>query len=206
MAFKLQQSDDSARNGFTLKEISRLEDELKRTNGTHDFDRTLSTPHFDDETTLLSARPVVPFHELAERTPRRRLYFGAGLLIAAMIGVLGGIFYARMAETPELRSETPAAPTALQEDLVSTTDAGDSAEEESPKAESAEDAVVPDATTPPSVERAPKMPRPHRNPKRIVDKSASRPARTVWRERRRHRQTSDDLFRIEEIFEGSSRP
>lgn len=208
MAFKLQQSDDSAWSGFTLKEISRLEDQLKRTNGTHDFDRTLSTPHFDDETTLLSARPVVPFHELAVRTPRRRLYFGAGLVIAAMIGVLGGIFYARMAETPELRSETPAAPTAVQEDLVSTMDAGDSPDVESAevesKAKSHEDAVNPEATTAPNVERAPKIPRPHRNPKRIVDKSASRPARTVWREPRR--QKSDDLFRIQEIFEGLSRP
>ncbi|HKY30681.1 MAG TPA: hypothetical protein VJM12_22305 [Pyrinomonadaceae bacterium] len=183
-----------------------MEDQLKRTNGTHDFDRTLSTPHFDDETTLLSARPVVPFHELAERTPRRRLYFGAGLVIAAMIGVLSGIFYARMAETPELRSATPAAPTAVQEDLVSTTDTLDSPEVESPEAESPEDEVVPEATTAPNVERAPKMPRPHRNPKRIVDKSASRPARTVWREPHRHRQRSDDLFRIQEIFEGSSRP
>ena len=178
-----------------------MDHESKQTNGTHDFDRTLPTPHFDDEATLLSARPVVPFNELAERNPKRRLYFGAGLVLAAVIGLLGGIFYARMGNAPELRSETQPT-TAIQEELVSTSEAAP----ESP-AESTEEPVVPEKTTTIKVERyTAKIPRPSRNPVRIADKSGSRPARTYRREPSRQRQTSDDLFRIQEIFEGSSRP
>ena len=175
-----------------------MDHESKQTNG--DFERNLPTPHFDDEATLLSARPVIPFHKLSERNLKRRMYFGAGLVFAAGIGLLGGIFYARMGDPPELRSETQPT-TAIQEELVSTSEAAP----ESP-AESAEEPVVPETTTEKVERDMPKIPRSSRNPVRIADKSGSRPARTYRREAPRHRQASDDLFRIQEIFEGSSRP
>lgn len=200
MALKLQQFVTLVK-ARRCKLESRLEQESKQTNGSNDFDRKLPTPHFDDEATLLSARPVVPFHELAERSPKRRLYFGAGLVLAAAVGLLGGIFYARMETTPALQSETATATTALQEELVSTGEAPTEA-----PTESVEEAAVPANTTTVTVEGATRIPRPSRHPVRIADKSGSRPARTFRREPSRHRQTSDDLFRIQEIFEGSSRP
>lgn len=50
----------------------------------------LSEPHFDEEATLLSARPVVPLHEIkaAERSSKR-LTVGLALVAALVVGALG---------------------------------------------------------------------------------------------------------------------
>lgn len=181
-----------------------MEDGSKLTNGTDDLDRTLPSPHFDDEATLLSARPVVPFHELAGRNPRRRLYFGAGLVVALLIGLLGGIFYARMQEGPQLRSETSQPSetlpikTAAPEELVSSTDEF---------VESPEETSVSDPNTTATADKvAPKTTSARRPPARIAEKPLSRPARRRRLETPREAHKSDDIFRIQEIFEGSSRP
>jgi hypothetical protein len=50
----------------------------------------LSEPHFDEEATILSARPVVPLHEIkATDRSSKRLTFGLALIAALMIGALG---------------------------------------------------------------------------------------------------------------------
>ncbi len=50
----------------------------------------LSLPHFDEEATLLSARPVVPLHEVrAETRSKRRLIFASTIVAAAMVGAIG---------------------------------------------------------------------------------------------------------------------
>ena len=47
----------------------------------------LTLPHFDDESTLQSARPVVPLHEVKRASlVRRKLLLGGALLVAAVIG------------------------------------------------------------------------------------------------------------------------
>jgi hypothetical protein len=55
----------------------------------------LNEPHFDEEATLLSARPVVPLEEVkAGARSRRRLAFILSILIAIAAGALGGtLFY-----------------------------------------------------------------------------------------------------------------
>jgi cytoskeletal protein RodZ len=53
-------------------------------------DGLLSEPHFDEEATILSARPVVPLHEIqATERSSKRLTFGLALIAALMIGALG---------------------------------------------------------------------------------------------------------------------
>ncbi len=53
----------------------------------------LAEPHFDDETTLLSARPVVPLDKVwTEARSGRRLAFGLAIVAALIIGALGATF------------------------------------------------------------------------------------------------------------------
>lgn len=50
----------------------------------------LSEPHFDEEATLLSARPVVPLQEIKAAAPNgRRLVFGLSILVSLIVGALG---------------------------------------------------------------------------------------------------------------------
>lgn len=50
----------------------------------------LSLPHFDEEATLLSARPVVPLHEVrAETRSKRRLIFASTIVAAVVVGASG---------------------------------------------------------------------------------------------------------------------
>lgn len=60
----------------------------------------LDEPHFDEEATLMSARPVVPLHEVkAEERSGRRFVFGLLLVAALMIGVFGAtLVYRQRAE------------------------------------------------------------------------------------------------------------
>jgi hypothetical protein len=57
-------------------------------NTTEELD--LNEPHFDEEATVLSARPVVPLKEIKTReNSRKRLAFGAAMLFSVMVGALG---------------------------------------------------------------------------------------------------------------------
>jgi len=59
-------------------------------------DLLLSEPHFDEEATLLSARPVVPLEEIqTERRFARRLGFGIAIISALILGALGAKFINR---------------------------------------------------------------------------------------------------------------
>jgi hypothetical protein len=50
----------------------------------------LNEPHFDEEATVLSARPVVPLKEIRTReNSKKRLAFGAAMLFSVMVGALG---------------------------------------------------------------------------------------------------------------------
>jgi hypothetical protein len=63
---------------------------------------SLSEPHFDDEATLLSARPVVPLHEIkaAERS-NWRLTLGLTLVVAVLGGAFGAtLIYRQQRQAP----------------------------------------------------------------------------------------------------------
>lgn len=200
-----------------------LSKSANNTQGSHD---PLSEPHFDDEATLLSARRVVPFHKLPEKTNSKRyLFFAATLAAALVMGVIGGVIYARLEGTPASTAKTtePAAQPALQDEFASSSVQND----ESVSTPEESKAAAADNGTQKTVDKP-------RNPsisKKVTIKPASarrvqsepdeseyyatererhraerREARRARRQAARETQQSDDLFRIREIFEGSTRP
>ena len=52
----------------------------------------LPEPHFDEEATLLSARPVVSLQKIREKRSERRLAVGAAMLASLLVGALGATF------------------------------------------------------------------------------------------------------------------
>jgi hypothetical protein len=67
-----------------------MEKQYSSTDRSAVFDRDLSLPHFDEEATLLSARPVVPLDEVKSKTQtKRRLMFGLTILTAILVGAAG---------------------------------------------------------------------------------------------------------------------
>ena len=62
-------------------------------NTTEDHELDLNEPHFDEEATVLSAKPVVPLEEIKTReTSKKRLVLGAAMLFAVLVGAVGGVF------------------------------------------------------------------------------------------------------------------
>ena len=62
-------------------------------NTTADHGLDLNEPHFDEEATVLSAKPVVPLEEIKTReTSKKRLVLGAAMLFAVLVGAVGGVF------------------------------------------------------------------------------------------------------------------
>jgi hypothetical protein len=66
---------------------------------------SLSEPHFDDEATVLSARPVVPIGEVASKAGFSRPWvFGLAVVAALLLGVSATAFYYSRFPTIEGRS------------------------------------------------------------------------------------------------------
>jgi hypothetical protein len=68
-------------------------------------DLQLAEPHFDEESTVLSARPVVPLKDIreinAEARSARHLVFGLSIVAALMIGALAAtLIYNRRSQKP----------------------------------------------------------------------------------------------------------
>lgn len=54
------------------------------------FAQALSSPHFDEDATLVSARPVIPLNEIkVETRSPRRVIFGLTVLAAILVGAIG---------------------------------------------------------------------------------------------------------------------
>lgn len=193
------------------------------------FDPDLSLPHFDEDATLLSARPVVPLHEVKSETrSRRRVIFGLTILAAILLGAISAtLLLMQSGRNPESVAETE-----VSEPVVSSGAAGGSTSEpassrvtvsreptEEPAIEVPGDrdvstkkrstAVLRNSVKParagsPDRERDEDFENDEREVRRIERRNARREAR---RERRgRREQRGDDLLRIREIFEGSPRP
>jgi hypothetical protein len=57
----------------------------------------LGTPHFEDERTLLSARPVVPLEIVKAESKRRLLLFTTAVFVAILLGAASAVFvYSRL--------------------------------------------------------------------------------------------------------------
>jgi hypothetical protein len=66
----------------------------------------LSLPHFDEEATVLSARPVVPLEEIrVETRSRRNLVFALTIVAAILVGAIGATLLMRPEQTSQTASE-----------------------------------------------------------------------------------------------------
>jgi len=92
VAFQLQMDSEGARILRTNQE--RGGTRYMSSNQPIASPEPLSLPHFDEEATLLSARPVVPLHEVrAETRSKRRLIFASAIVAAVMVGAIGASLF-----------------------------------------------------------------------------------------------------------------
>lgn len=169
----------------------------------------LATPHFDEEATLVSARPVVPLEEIkAEERSGRRLAMGLTVVFSMLIGALGATLIYRQ------RGDRQAAV------IVNTAVpgvAGVSDEPSTPAAPAVEN-YEGEPSSPLPLAAAPS----EKADRAIATRSEGRlrhsPGNEVLRAKRqseresrqetpyRRSKPSEEVLRIREIFEGSRRP
>ena len=190
-------------------------------------DPQLSEPHFDEEATLLSARPVVPLGDVPpESRSGKRLAFGLAIVVAILAGAGATLFYQRGGEESSTAIEdkgTPVPDKAISEGGAlsgasgaisppQTRSAGQNVSTVNPQRKVADSGSrdVPKvknstpATSPDSLDDERELRREDRMEERRSRRDARREAKREGREQRR--RASDDLLRIREIFEGSPRP
>jgi hypothetical protein len=186
----------------------------------------LGEPHFDEEATLLSARPVVPLHEIkAEERSRKRLIVGFAMACSLIMGALAATLIYKQrgqAQSAAVSTAVPgAAGIAVDEPVSPTTTevgAGASGVLAEAGATTAEKQVVPSVSRS-TASTAVQSQQKKNLPQEVDERELSREERIeAWRLRRRlerqarresgerRRRTSDDLLRIRDIFEGPSRP
>ena len=195
------------------------------------FDRALSLPHFDEDATLISARPVVPLWELdAKPRSRRRAIFGLTILGAILIGASGTLMLLQSDQNsqnaPEVEVNNPtllssgaaggpvpesaepripiALPPAEKPPIRELKNARDSLAKRSTKAAVLPGSAKPVSVANPEAEKVEDFENDERQLRRAQRRNARRETRRELRNRREQRQ--DDLLRIREIFEGSPRP
>jgi hypothetical protein len=194
-------------------------------------DLQLSEPHFDEEATLLSARPVVRLSDVrTEARSGKRLAFGLAMVIAVMAGAFAAsLIYKQpgqkeataIVETGPPLPQSAVSPTVARAQPLSGAGGAISDSNASPLAESVDDLAT-------RGERSDSTGSETRKPGRLKeilrngasnlpdDRELRRQERREARRLRRiaeqrgtrdHKnQSSDDLLRIREIFEGSPRP
>ena len=191
----------------------------------------VTPPDFDDERTLLSARPVVPLNEIDANVRRKRHWvLGGAFAIAMMLGAASALVasYLRLrnvptaAATSEVSAEQDVAPAPVAvvensrspvptESPVTEEQPADEAllEEEAPKKEpAARRRTVVKHTQPPVEQRDdPRISEDERlqqiRDAVLYDEWQERRARRVMRrERRLERYNHRDLSNLDEIFEG----
>jgi hypothetical protein len=185
-------------------------------------------PHFDEEATLLSARPVIPLHEIqAEALSGRRLTFGVAIIVSLLVGAFGATFiYKRGQKEAAAIVETSSAVSEQsgQEGAPMTegdADAANSRATARPAVGNPDEMVASKSrnagASTPSKKLVPPIPQSEesgsveqalRHTQRVeARRLRRRAAREAKREvRDRKGQSANGLLRIREIFEGSSRP
>jgi len=190
-------------------------------------DLALGEPHFDEEATLLSARPVVPLQEIKqEEHSRKRLIVGLAMACSLMMGaVVATLIYKRggQEQSAAISTAVPGAAGIVVDDPVSpppTQNVGGGATGvlTQPDGTSVEKKSLP--SLPSSAESIAVESQQKKNlPQPLDEQDLSRDERIEARRLRRRlerqarressgrsRRTSDDLLRIRDIFEGPSRP
>jgi outer membrane biosynthesis protein TonB len=180
-------------------------------------------PHFDDEWTVLSARPVVPLEQINLKVRHRRQWFlGSAFAIAMILGAASALvaFYLRMQNVAASNNEVP------QVEVISEPVAvAESVPAESPVVEEEAEQPETEAPLPPkrrtvAKRRSEDLPEPRRTEKTSEGEDLDRIREAVlydeWQERRARRATRRerrrldrynhrDLSNLDEIFEGRRR-
>lgn len=212
-----------------------MEQEHTVTNQSAAFDQALSLPHFDEETTLLSARPVVPLHEVkAETRSKRRMIFGLTIVAAVLGGAIGATLLLMQSDQVS-RGDTEAQ---LSQPVESSSGASGGSEpnpveskahlptitEDKPNTQEGQRSRASVVNSRQAVTISRSSAKPARASKTVEEGDENREAdewelrraerrearrlnREASRERRyKGKRTGDGLSRIREIFEGSPRP
>jgi hypothetical protein len=206
------------------------ETELMTTNITErrysDDDLQLAEPHFDEEATMLSARPVVPLTEITEKVEagsKKHLAFGLSIVASMIIGMVGATLVLKqrwqkptieVVETAIAGSGATADDSALYSSSIGEVrgdEAASSDAVENPRHKNAQvRAGSVEQQEPEAVRKIDVSGADEREKRRFERIEARRMSRRAAREeqnaRGRRRRPSDDLLRIPEIFEGRHRP
>lgn len=185
----------------------------------------IEQPHFDDEITVLTARPVVPLEQIEAKVKHRRRWFlGGAFAIAMLLGAASALVsaYFKLRNIPDPQLQTTAAssmsepePAAVEDPVAATM---------LPVVEKVDEEPTPTPTP------APKRPVTLRTTEHtnhpvveprlseedelrrirdsvLIDQWEERRQRRVERrERRRAQRSGRDLSNLDEIFEGPHRP
>jgi hypothetical protein len=190
----------------------------------------LAEPHFDEEATLLSARPVVPLHEIKANTRFRRPWV-LGLAIAGtlLLGMTASAFYfSRGTSASQAFGDSAAIASGVE---AHATESGRANNSRPAVTQALPDPVTPtisNTEVPPTSPRSDSATKTSKKPvAHLVDVITSNPGRYRERDTREERKAArqeekerkrearremqddkspDDLIRIREIFEGRHKP
>jgi len=196
------------------------------TEGYFEDAESLGEPHFDEEATLLSARPVVPLQEIeAGERSRKRLIVGFAMACSLMMGALAATLIYKQrgqAQSAAISTAVPGAAGIAVDDPVTPA---------ATEVEGGTGGVLPQVSAP-TVEKksapsssigvastAAESQQKKNLPDELDERDLSREERIEDRRFRRRlarqarrdslgrpRRSSDDLLRIRDIFEGPRRP
>ena len=190
-------------------------------------------PHFDDEQTLRSARPVVPLDAINAKARHRRIWVLSGAFaIAMMLGAASALLasYLKLRSVPQTTTELTAEPDIVPPPVAVV----EAAPADTPDVETENPETLEEITTPPVTPKRESISRnrtvaaePDAEPDErrdtrdmseeeelqrireavLYDEWQERRARRTRRERRRaERYNHRDLSDLNEIFEGRRRP
>ena len=182
----------------------------------------VNSPHFDDERTVLSARPVVPLEQINAKVRHRRQWIlGGAFAIAMMLGAASALVasYLKLRSVNALSNEVPQVAEVTPEPLA----VAESVPAASPVVEDTEQPTQ-EIPLPPKRRTVAKrsteaLPQPRQTEKLSEDEQLDRirgavlydewqerrARRAMRRERRLDRYDHRDLSNLDEIFEGRRR-
>lgn len=168
-------------------------------------------PHFVDEVTTLTARPVVPLEEIDAKLKHRRHWFLGGafalaMLLGAASALISAYFKLRNIPDPEIQSVSVSQP--VVETSLPTIEIVPERPKSKPKNTDHTDRPVVQSPIQPRLNEEDELER--IRDAVLVDQWEERRARRVERrerrERRRAQRSGRDLSNLDEIFEGPRRP
>lgn len=209
MASRLQ-FIQSAKSRFSLLELNLSEPEYSRT------EIAIGEPHFDEEATVLSARPVVPLEEVAAKSQwRRNVFFAIAVVSALIIGAVGGTFvYRQRNQTEAMATEGVASSSSSEQTNLDSASGGtteaianppQSESSEEPEQELAAD-QKPKSTPLKKVTEPRTVTASQPSDESVESRQAQRREARRLRRQAKREQRPDGVFRIRDIFEGAPRP